>query len=75
MLRFPNAMKLESFSKGRLELVEYRITEHSKLDGIRLSDLYRNLKVRVLICAVARKGGDHHPLRRLPCCGRGTRSI
>ena len=25
VLRFPNAMKLESFSKGRLELVEYRL--------------------------------------------------
>ena len=55
VLRFPAAMKLESFSKGRLELVEYRLTEHSKLDGVRLSDLYRSLKVRVLICAVARK--------------------
>ena len=26
------------------------------LHGVRLSDLYRNLRVRVLICAVARKG-------------------
>ncbi len=25
VLRFPTAMKLESFSKGRLELVEYRV--------------------------------------------------
>ena len=56
VLRFPNAMKLESFSKGRLELVEYRVLEHTALDGIKLSDLYRNLRVRVLICAVARSG-------------------
>ena len=56
VLRFPNAMKLESFSKGRLELVEYRLPEDTILDGIQLSDLYRNLRVRVLICAVARKG-------------------
>ena len=42
VLRFPNAIKLESFSKGRMELVEYRIREGSKLDGVRLSDLYRN---------------------------------
>lgn len=56
MLRFPNAMKLESFSKGRLELVEYRLPEDTILNGIRLSDLYKNLRVRVLICAVARKG-------------------
>ena len=55
VLRFPAAMKLESFSKGRLELVEYRIPEHSSLDGVSLLDLSRNTKIRVLVCAVARK--------------------
>ena len=56
VLRFPAAMTVESFSKGRLELVEYRLPEHSALHGMRLSDLYRNIKVRVLICAVSRQG-------------------
>ena len=56
VLRFPAAMKLESFSKGRLELVEYRLPENSALHGMQLSDLYRNIRVRVLICAVSRKG-------------------
>ena len=56
VLRFPAAMKLESFSKGRLELVEYRLPKDSALNGLRLSDLYRNIRVRVLICAVSRKG-------------------
>ena len=56
LLRFPNAMKMESFSKGRLELVEYRLPEDTMLEGIRLADLYRNMRVRVLICAVLRKG-------------------
>ena len=55
VLRFPNAMKLESFSKGRLELVEYRLAAGSPLDGVLLSDLYKNLRARVLVCAVARK--------------------
>jgi len=56
ILRFPNAMKLESFSKGRLELVEYRLPENTVLNNIQLSALYKNLRVRVLICAVARRG-------------------
>ena len=56
VLRFPAAMKLESFSKGRLELVEYRVPENSALHGMQLADLYRNIRVRVLICAVSRKG-------------------
>ena len=56
VLRFPAAMKVETFSKGRLELVEYRLPADSALDGLQLADLYRNVRVRVLICAVARKG-------------------
>ena len=56
VLRFPAAMKMELFAKGRLELVEYRLPEGSGLDGIRLSDLYRNIHIRVLICAVSRNG-------------------
>lgn len=61
VLRFPTAMKIESFSKGRLELVEYRLPENSALRGMRLSDLYQNIKVRVLICAVSRRGKTFIP--------------
>ncbi len=49
-------MKVETFSKGRLELVEYRVPEDSALNGVQLLNLYKSLQVRVLICAVSRKG-------------------
>ena len=49
-------MAIESFSKGRLELIEYRIPEKSALNGLRLKDLYKSTKIRVLVCAVSRKG-------------------
>ena len=55
ILRFPAAMKIESFSKGRLELVEYRLPEDSALDGMSLLDIYKSTRIRVLVCAVARK--------------------
>ena len=61
VLRVPAAMKLESFSKGRLELVEYRLPENSALHGMQLSDLYRNIRVRVLICAVSRRDETYIP--------------
>ena len=61
VLRFPAAMKLESFSKGRLELVEYRLAENSTLHGTQLSDLYLNIRVRVLICAVSRRDETYIP--------------
>ena len=55
ILRFPAAMKIESFSKGRLELVEYRLPDNSALDGMSLMDIYRSTRIRVLVCAVSRK--------------------
>ena len=54
VLRFPNALKLEQFSKQRFELVEYRLTEGNPRTGLQLSDLYSNMRVKMLICAVAR---------------------
>jgi len=56
VLRFPAAMKMESFSKGRIELVEYRIPTGSVLCDTKLSDLYGNTKTRILVCAVSRGG-------------------
>ena len=54
VLRFPSAIKREQFCRQRFELVEYRIGEGNPLDGLQLSDLYRNIRVKILICAVAR---------------------
>lgn len=54
VLRFPSAIKREQFCRQRFELVEYRINEGNPLVGLQLSDLYRNIRVKILICAVAR---------------------
>ena len=54
VLRFPNALKVESFSKRRIELVEYKIGENNPLTGMQLSSLYGSMRVKVLVCAVAR---------------------
>lgn len=53
ILRFPAAAKVETFAKGRVELVEYRIPEGSRLDGMALKNI-GSLHAKVLICAVQR---------------------
>ena len=55
-LRFLGATKVEPFSKGRLELIEYRLPAGSKLAGMKLADLNKTFRSRVLICAVMREG-------------------
>ena len=54
MLRFPSALKLDSFAKGRIELVEIKILEDSPLLGQPLHSLSSRLGVRILVCAVRR---------------------
>ncbi len=54
VLRFPSAIKREQFCRQRFELVEYRIGPDNPLVGMPLTDLYRNIRVKILICAVAR---------------------
>ena len=54
LLRFPSAIKLETFAKGRVELLQYRISEGSVLHNMQLSSIKSQLKCDILICAVAR---------------------
>ena len=54
VLRYPEAINLESFAKGRVDLAEIRITRGSILDNVALSQLSRRLRLDVLICAVQR---------------------
>ena len=57
ILRFPPALHIETFVRGRVELVETPITAESPLSGVYLRELYARFHVRVLICAVQR--GDN----------------
>ena len=60
-LVFPTATKLEVFGKGRVEMVELRISEGSPLIGLTLAEVYKRLKIKFLICAVQRESGIFIP--------------
>lgn len=53
-LRFTSAIKTDSFAKGRVDLVEFKIKENSILIGKSLKDLFKISGVKVLVCAVLR---------------------
>lgn len=61
ILIFPAATKVEVFQKGRVELVEHRISENSKITGQTLAELYKKIKVKFLICAVQRDSNTYIP--------------
>lgn len=54
MLRFPAAMKVDTFAKGKVELAEIKIKEDSVLNGCALFEMFDRLRIRVLVCAVQR---------------------
>lgn len=61
LLRFPSALKIDTFARGRVELVEIKIPSHSVLDGMPLWAIYKEFQVKVLICAVQREGEVYIP--------------
>lgn len=54
LLKFPSALKIDTFAKGRIELVKYRIGDRSVLCEMQLKDVSSRFKSDVLICVVER---------------------
>lgn len=54
ILLFPQADKVETFMKGRVELIEFPLREESRLNGLSLAEIYQKLQTKVLVCAVKR---------------------
>ena len=52
LLRFPSVMKIDSFSRGKIDLIRVKVPENSNIVGIRMYDIPRILKVNVLICSI-----------------------
>ena len=61
ILKFPSAMKIESFSRRYLEMVEMRLKADSALDGVKLSELRSQYDAKVLICCVKRGDDTYIP--------------
>lgn len=54
VLRFPSAMKIDTFAGGRVELLKFRLPEQSPLVGMSVRDVVSALHCDVLICTVER---------------------
>ena len=57
VLKFPSAIEIDTFVKGRVELLRFRIPAGSVLDGMNLIDMHTKLHCNVLVCTVEH-GGD-----------------
>ncbi len=61
LLLYPGFFQRDSFAKGKVEIVELRVEEGSRLEDLPLSALNATVKCRVLVCAVLRDGESITP--------------
>lgn len=59
LVRFPSAIDINPFAKGKVELLTFKITEDSALNGKNLIYVRNKIESEVLFCAVER-GGEYH---------------
>ncbi len=55
VLNYPSAVNVESFSKGRVELVEINVTTQMSIAGMKLRDINGKISSSILIGAVQRE--------------------
>lgn len=61
ILKFPSALKIESFSARNFEMVEIRIKPDSPLCGITLEQMRKKYSYKFLVCIVQRKDNVYIP--------------
>ena len=54
ILRFPSALKVETFAKDKVELLEFKVGVDSVLVGMKMKEISHKFNLKVLICAVQR---------------------
>lgn len=54
VLRFPSAIQIDTFAKGRIEILKFRIQENSPVSDLRICDMGLKLGCDVLVCGVER---------------------
>ena len=54
VLRFPSAIKIETFVKGKIELLKFKLPEDSPLCGMCVRDIAPKLHCDILVCTIER---------------------
>lgn len=75
ILRFPSAIKIDTFARGRAEILKFVIPEGSPLVDCALMDIEKKTGAEVLVCAVQRGGNVEIPNGHFTLKARDTISF
>ncbi|MBQ4153737.1 MAG: Trk system potassium transporter TrkA [Clostridia bacterium] len=59
LLKFPSAIDINTFAKGKAEMLTFKIVKNSVLDGKNLTFVRSKIESDILVCCVER-GGEYH---------------
>lgn len=62
LIRFPSAIQIDTFAKGRVEILKFKIPEGSPLCDLKIADMSQKLNCEILVCGVER--GDEAAIPR-----------
>lgn len=54
VLRFPSALKIEPFAKGKVELIKFRLPKDSPIVGMSVKEVVSKYRTEVLVCTIER---------------------
>lgn len=54
ILRSPTAIKIDTFAKGRVEILKFKIPQGSPLDNLKIADIHHTTSCDILVCGVER---------------------
>lgn len=55
-LNIPSALDSTTFLKGKIDVISLKVRENSKLEKISVSDISKNLRINIIVCAIERNG-------------------
>ena len=56
ILRFPGTARIDSFSKGSVEIAQLKVEKESRLEGLKLYELQKTFGAKVLVSVIEREG-------------------
>lgn len=61
ILRFPSVIKIDTFAKGRVEILKFKISDNSPLSDIKIADMSVKFGGEVLVCGIERGDNAYIP--------------
>lgn len=59
VLRFPTAIKIEPFAKGKVELIKFRVQKDCRIIGLSVKEVVTKYRSDILVCTIER-GDEAH---------------